>query len=860
MTFKRVLTSISLSVSAVVIVSSPAFALTNAYLDKFANNDIIFYNPEECSETAQSSLSGSNIEEKILNYYLDHGFTESAAAGILGNAYAESGLQVARHGYSGDLFFGLFQYKKAYAKTLWKKMEDAGLLDIAENKKYDDSSENNNGYAVDKQVEQNMPGAIDKLLKIYLDYNLSTEDYRSDKWQKTINEWEGKEHAAEYAAEVFLAEVEKAVHDNGAELIYYKSNNKYQSAKRRRDAAKDYYEKYFGANGSGVSRTKSVSADYCCDPNSQLQTYSVYPSTKYTMGATEDEVNKNIAKVSSYIAGMKGITVSATSDSVKSAASYLVNHYEKQSGAVPGDTEKFIASLTGYSGMTDSFTNKTITDAVRSVLIDGKRILPGQVYDKVKPSDASNINNNGVAISSSDTSKFLRGITKMTVNNKTVVFWSWYDYSKNSGDALYYYESDPPSPSVLAASVGTSSNGRSSSHVTWKNGWVDSGIDGYVKDEVTSSTYSSLDSNFGSAFTSTSAKGSGTGANKITLLSTESSSTGDKASSLYKKSSGQSSPPHFTVDLFNKKTFQHGSINSAAAAVDGDADKYAGIQIAIVGFSNSSKSDDNYYLGSIDKLTVEHYKYLYTLVNAISIETGVPVSASVDWSSSSALSADNAKSYKGVLGRKHLQSSDTTNVPVQVWKQLSEAMTKVAEENNRVCPVNSTGDVAALQNLVKTIAHNEYSYDRGPSARKKEYVDLLKKGVWYSGGCSGNDCGGFVTTVMRESGWDDGYNPNKCGTYCDGRGQNWYLDNSDKWKNVTSEIRSDDDAMPGDVLISHGHTLMFVGDIPGFGSKLASASWSSDCSNSRPPMAEKKTSSIMWYINTGEYRVFRKIK
>ena len=85
------------------------------------------------------------------------------------------------------------------------------------------------------------------------------------------------------------------------------------------------------------------------------------------------------------------------------------------------------------------------------------------------------------------------------------------------------------------------------------------------------------------------------------------------------------------------------------------------------------------------------------------------------------------------------------------------------------------------------------------------------------------------------------------------------LQKSSTWTEVTSQIHSNNDARPGDVIILNNigdgggthHVLIYVGDIPGFGSVMASAS---QCN--RAPMADR-SDDIMNYIDQG-YHIFRK--
>lgn len=110
----------------------------------------------------------------------------------------------------------------------------------------------------------------------------------------------------------------------------------------------------------------------------------------------------------------------------------------------------------------------------------------------------------------------------------------------------------------------------------------------------------------------------------------------------------------------------------------------------------------------------------------------------------------------------------------------------------------------------------------------------------YIGGANGNDCGGFVTTLIYDSGHDKSYNSAKGNTSTQ---ETWLRKN---WQRLNPEDEKDPaKRQPGDVAINEDHTYVYVGDIPGFNSKIASASW-----DDRAPMAGSEgvvDSSFRWY-------------
>lgn len=145
------------------------------------------------------------------------------------------------------------------------------------------------------------------------------------------------------------------------------------------------------------------------------------------------------------------------------------------------------------------------------------------------------------------------------------------------------------------------------------------------------------------------------------------------------------------------------------------------------------------------------------------------------------------------------------------------------------------GGVGQLQNYVLKYAWPEYrsgftqmmpDYERDTARRQSEGL--------YVGGCNGVDCGAFVTALVNESGYIPEYNYSGRGSHV-GVQYQWAKENmtllNDGQTIDTSKLQ------PGDIAIQNdeGHTYIYVGDIPGFNSKLAGASL---CD--RAPMADEE--------------------
>lgn len=166
------------------------------------------------------------------------------------------------------------------------------------------------------------------------------------------------------------------------------------------------------------------------------------------------------------------------------------------------------------------------------------------------------------------------------------------------------------------------------------------------------------------------------------------------------------------------------------------------------------------------------------------------------------------------------------------------------------------GGYGSLETKVLEYAWPEY-HSAPYTTKKPEYataIDKAKSSGGYVGGSiyPGVDCGGFVTRLVVDSGFDPTYNHN--GKISDGASttptqQAWLISNWESLGNAASINVAD--LEPGDVAIKSGHTFIYVGVIEGFDSDRASASIGGDSGSSwRAPMAGKESlvdAEYTWY-------------
>ena len=141
--------------------------------------------------------------------------------------------------------------------------------------------------------------------------------------------------------------------------------------------------------------------------------------------------------------------------------------------------------------------------------------------------------------------------------------------------------------------------------------------------------------------------------------------------------------------------------------------------------------------------------------------------------------------------------------------------------------------------LVKAYAWPDYH--KGPyTQRTTAYAEAVTRSLSegrYVGGSVNNipgiDCGGFVTILVQNSGIEPNYNDfqrNTTGQEEWVNSHHWTLLNASKNTPVDTSI-----LQPGDVAFSTGHTFIYVGEIAGFNSVIASASYGA--AHARAPMA-----------------------
>ncbi len=191
------------------------------------------------------------------------------------------------------------------------------------------------------------------------------------------------------------------------------------------------------------------------------------------------------------------------------------------------------------------------------------------------------------------------------------------------------------------------------------------------------------------------------------------------------------------------------------------------------------------------------------------------------------------------------RSGDTRS---QIQERIDDAEAFLQQFGGRAAGGSSSGSGCSasaagsgdLTALLLEYAHPEFhenNWDGPVPPPKPAYLEaatkLSNEGKWVGGGqmeigIPGIDCGGFVSILLTQSGMEPDYN---FGLDMDRGSSNqeygqlpWAMRN---WSFLgTGGSINTSDLQPGDVAYSQGHTFIFVGEIEGFSSQYASASYS----------------------------------
>lgn len=168
------------------------------------------------------------------------------------------------------------------------------------------------------------------------------------------------------------------------------------------------------------------------------------------------------------------------------------------------------------------------------------------------------------------------------------------------------------------------------------------------------------------------------------------------------------------------------------------------------------------------------------------------------------------------------------------------------------CGTSGTGVASqSLVSLIQQYAWPDNTHGTTPTEAYKTAIANARSAGKYIGGVSypGIDCGGFITRLIQDSGYDATYGGGGNTT----SQLNYVASHPDKYQafvpTSTADLRFGDIAIKGGAGAA-GHTFMYIGSgtVPGFSGNLVEASLDSH--------APRNTNNLAYYLKTGGYSWF----
>ncbi len=618
--------------------------------------------------SGEAVISGTTAKEKVWSGFKSLGYSDEAVAGIMGNIEAESNYNPAQWEAS----------KKSYWGATFKELGQSnphnmgmGLIGFTYYTYY---------QLLDDYYNEHAPDLLSVLQDPFTYSTNGSSNYCDGEcFLKKVDESTANRL---YSTQITI--IDQVVMGKAMKKYGVPKNGDAKGIKNQTSAkaAADYWMEQMEIP-AGDSKTKREGFAEAVYNQFKGKTSFGSGTTGGTTG-TNCENNKastNFKKYNFTDAQLRGILSMAehengsTLRAVKSEVSIMANLYEKKGGNYSDLIDyvkngKWFASDTvaAYNeSHNPAFGNEEL-EAAKDILNNGNRTLPPQIDEHDMIGDIETAKNNGTEIDKTDRSKYVRGTT--IIHNKygsTFTFYAWADDVEKKGDPFGYTSGEPDSD-FNAEKTAEAGNTKTTVDIKWSSGWITSGMDGFTKGTPEAGGITVEDSSPTLNYETNKPSGN-MGANKITLLSTESTDegAGSYGVGLY---SASKTPPHFTVDLKSKRVYQHYSIDKPAAAMEG-TDTVAGVQIAIIGYASSSQSSSPWYIPKEDNFGEDGWEYLAKLIFGICKHLGVDIKSTVDWASPTRLGESDFKGYSGILGQMHAPSTTKTG-PGNIWKFMSD--------------------------------------------------------------------------------------------------------------------------------------------------------------------------------------------
>ena len=830
------------------MICQPSLALKADKLDKWAANNIMFYDPDECEDKGTQTCSAKPEGKDIT--WIGDSYTEGAKSLIKKKM---TGIEI--HSQSSKVFGQGESSNKGGLKIL-EELKNSNKLRkyvvMALGTNLDTSDKDSTVKEFEEMLSK---GGKDKtyiLMKpftkdlTYTFFNEAVDEFKKNNSNVLVADWESA--AKNKVDEFFKSDSIHPTDGDGYQTFvdtFYNAlpggcNAKKLSGNSNLEKIWNYF---VDANVEGLSTNEAVIAGIL----GNLQQESGFNpfATNGSHWGLYQEMNKDMKKqVEDAVGDLWGSTNATTEQNDKAIQielDYLVKTKDRFVGSSWASEWGFLKTLNQVSKDTpEAYSDLwiiTIEGAVTSdtssnnyIEDDGARSI-GTKYFSASAGGGAYYQEAG------DRRKYAREIYDTYANSGSGGGSSSKTTSYTAPKTNNLLADKPSSfPSVDQAKLMATNS------YTWEDGWLTDGVPGIEKEDVTQA--GDLDEH-PNTYGTTDGK-----PNKILLHNTEGESVGYAA-----YPAGNKYPAHFIVDIHKQKGYQNFPITTTAAAtVAADS---SSVQIEIVGYVWGSKPDNPYDLSNF---SANDWDYLAVLLAAIASETGIPLTTSVEWEGDNKRFTGSDGTYdtareefknniKGIVGHMHSPgvgaSGDDHTDPGNIWPSLEEAIarnpdaskfggngststTSCQDEDDpevetvdgedlaetavgMTWPVQSNGNCQTKSgDWVPFETNKEDCYDNPTDTYQDEFDRLGMSG-------SLQDCGHFIATVVHSLGVDNDFPKGDTDTQGD-----HLASATDIWEKV--DAKSESDLKPGDIMWYNGHIEMYVGSYGGSYGKIASAS------------------------------------
>lgn len=544
------------------------------------------------------------------------------------------------------------------------------------------------------------------------------------------------------------------------------------------------------------------SSDYCCANPTTTQT-NLGDFTKYDMLSAADI--QDLAEMASHENG-------ADINMFKNELSIMANLYEKNGNneglmkylaRKPGSEHGWFSTYALINGKTDDNITPEYLEATKDVFMNGNRTLPYEIDEHDSITDIISATNNGASVLG-DHSKWQQGVTVINNNSgSTYTFYGWIGDTVDSGDPIGYTGNAP----TKLPNTGTTNAATGNLNIECADDCVETGTANAIAQTAVSMSWPIQE---------------GSDKGKCKTLS------GSLIDYVFNDVSCGYNPRDTYEQAVEKYQIPHISTGGYEGCKDStycDCGMFVWTVLAAAlpnEITNEDKFNPNAGEGS------EFNSYMQTSPNweEIPNDGTEDILKPGDVLQGPGHRIIYVGEYGGEYGTFAHASAGTRSGEIGSFYTQSFHIFRYKGKGSSITCSSTTGDVKALQNKVLELAWPKNTHG---TERKPEYTKVVEKyesgqveNYSYVGGCSGVDCGAWVSILMRESGWDPDYNSGGGPT----SHQLEYLQNSDKWEslNTIGQDIPEEKLKPGDVAVNTGHTYVYVGEIEGFDTHIASAS------------------------------------